>query len=666
MLTPEKMKQLNILVFDQDIDAVTEKIISLEAIHLVSVNELEAWGKTMGSVAIEQKNDRCQDSLIRIKHILAECKNCTPDILGSSLRCEEEELKEGLNENRKINVDAIENKLDEIELKIAPILLQRKSLREQLTTKKHIYAQIKMFSSDFLLFNARGKYSFLEVVSGKVKNIYADKIRRELIDVPHMLMPVQVIDDFTLMLIIVLKKDKAVLDKALKMSLFENVALPGEISNITGDVKSELRNHISKLEEQILDQESKLKHISKKFINDLMLYEKILKAKCMLMKTKSYFKKTNRTYLISGWIPQDKRDLLSKELSSVTSGRCYLEEQDTMDVAGVKEGKTEVPVRFKNPSFLKPFEFITKAFGLPKYNTIDPTFFVAITFFIMFGAMFGDIGHGFMLCLVAGILSYIKKGNLRRVGMLVAYCGVSSIIFGALYGSVFGVEDLIPALWMHPMRNIMHFMKVAVFFGVGVISIGITLNIINCIKTKNIVKGIFDKAGLVGGLLYWGCIGIISMNFIAKDISLRPVVILSIIGLPVFLLLLRDPIIKLFNPRHKMFHEGIGMYIIETIIEIGEIFIGYMSNTVSFIRVAAFSLAHTGLFIAVFSLVNFVSKLSGGVVYSTIILIVGNLFIVIFEGLIVTIQGLRLEYYEFFSKFFIGGGKEYRPVKAEK
>ena len=192
------------------------------------------------------------------------------------------------------------------------------------------------------------------------------------------------------------------------------------------------------------------------------------------------------------------------------------------------------------------------------------------------------------------------------------------------------------------------------------ISIGILFNIINAVRAKNIKAGLFDQAGLVSAIIYWGGIGAVSIFLSNKPIPLK--LIIYVIGIPVLLLFLREPLMALIQHRRVVFEKGLMGYLMETVIDVIEIVTGYLANTVSFIRVAAFSLAHVGLFIAVFSLVDMVKDKSAGFVYSALILILGNAVIIALEGLVVTIQAIRLEYYEFFGKFFLGGGQAYKPI----
>jgi len=243
-----------------------------------------------------------------------------------------------------------------------------------------------------------------------------------------------------------------------------------------------------------------------------------------------------------------------------------------------------------------------------------------------------------------------------------------STFFGFLYGSIFGFEHIIPALWFNPMENISYFMQVTVGFGIIIISIGLILNIINSIMNRDYKRGIFGEFGVMGLIFYWGCIGLAIMYLSTGKIQTNLGYILFILFLPLLMIFLKDP---LFNLYHRIIHksnlsifpENIGIYLMESFIEVNDVIIGFLSNTVSFIRVSAFALAHAGLFLAVFALANTLQQVKGGIVWYWVIMILGNLAIIIIESVVVTIQTIRLEYYEFFSKFFKGGGEIYRPVK---
>jgi V/A-type H+-transporting ATPase subunit I len=252
---------------------------------------------------------------------------------------------------------------------------------------------------------------------------------------------------------------------------------------------------------------------------------------------------------------------------------------------------------------------------------------------------------------------------LRNIGLVIFYAGIASSVFGVLFGSVFGVEDWLPTLWLKPMHSISDLFRVSLYFGMGMVTLAIIINIINGIRKRDFIGIIFHKAGLVAAILYWCGIVMVS-RYLAADQTTQSS---DLVLIPVFfigsliLLFLKEPLITLLRGKRKLYPEGVASGIIGGIVEILELILGLLANTVSFIRVAAFGLAHAGLFIAIFTLSDMLKGSSGGLL-SIFVLVIGNCLIIALECLVVSIQGLRLEFYEFFSRFFQSGGLGYQPV----
>jgi V/A-type H+-transporting ATPase subunit I len=317
-----------------------------------------------------------------------------------------------------------------------------------------------------------------------------------------------------------------------------------------------------------------------------------------------------------------------------------------------------------NPAFLKPFELLISTYGVPAYRSLDPTPILAASFMLMFGMMFGDAGHGLILAL-AGLIMIRKsrKPTGRNAGYLVLYGGAASIAFGFLFGSVFGVENWLPTLWVKPMESIGHLFKVTIIFGIVMISLSMIINMINGLRRKDLLSSIFDKAGLIAMILYW-CSILVAIRAISPGMTALPVVIPVLMVSSLILLFLKEPIVHLFEGKKILFPEGVATGIMGGIVEILEIVLGFLANTVSFIRVAAFGLAHAGLFMAIFALSEAVSGSARGF-WSGLVLVLGNILIICLEGLVVSIQAVRLEFYEFFSRFFEQTETGYKPVEVE-
>lgn len=310
------------------------------------------------------------------------------------------------------------------------------------------------------------------------------------------------------------------------------------------------------------------------------------------------------------------------------------------------------PTHLKNFFLFRPFEAIVEMYGTPNYTELDPTAFVAITAFLMFGFMFGDVGHGAVL-LILGILMMFKKINF---GKIFGALGISSIIFGVLYGSVFGKEDIIHHVLISPMENITTMLISGIAFGTILIILAILLNIRNGIKAKDIKRIFFSENG-IAGLLFYGLILTQVVVYFTKGNMLIPInILVAVLVALLVIILFKDNIAKVISKKKE---EANGAFV-EKIFELLETLLSFVSNTISFVRLAAFAINHVGLCMAVYILSNMASGAG-----SIAIAIIGNIIVIVLEGLIVGIQVLRLEYYELFSRFYEGNGKKYVPIKEE-
>ena len=354
-------------------------------------------------------------------------------------------------------------------------------------------------------------------------------------------------------------------------------------------------------------------------------------------------------YIICGWISDIDSEKLLKEAEKDSLVYCVIDD-------GQADEDKKPPTKLKNLKIFKPFEMFIKMYGLPAYNEIDPTSFVAITYSIIFGIMFGDVGQG--LCLVIGgaLLYKIKHMNLAAI---ISLAGVFSTIFGFMYGSVFGFENWIHAIWLSPRENVMTVLITAVGFGVFLILLAMVFNIINGIKAKDWGRVLFDTNG-AAGLIFYAAL-IISIAFIFTGRPLPGFILMVIFfGLPLMLIFFKEPLTRILEKKTKVFPEHKAMFFMETFFELFEVLLSYLTNTISFLRIGAFALSHAGMMAVVMLLAG-----EGTGHPNILILLLGNLFVAGMEGLIVGIQVLRLEYYEMFSRFYKGNGKEFKSYKSK-
>ncbi|MDO9530265.1 MAG: V-type ATPase 116kDa subunit family protein [Syntrophales bacterium] len=389
-------------------------------------------------------------------------------------------------------------------------------------------------------------------------------------------------------------------------------------------------------------------HALMKLYGVYMGYEEVLKALRM-----SLF--SSRSMFITGWM-----DITEKQrLFSILQGIC----SDKFIAIVSEQRDADAPVRLRNIRLFRPFELLVKTMGIPSNSEIDPTPLTAITFVLMFGLMFGDLGQGLVLALGGIILKRIakKKGkpleSLGQAGGILILCGFSAAICGLLYGSIFSSEHIIPALWFHPMEHVMNLFYVTILMGAIFIMAGLCVNIINSLMNSDYTGALLGKRSLAVLILY-AAIVLIAVRYTRTGQGPAPWEVGGFIVLPLFLFSLRGVLGPALFKEHKP--HSISEYVIETLMEILEIGLSMLANTISFIRVGAFALSHAGLSIVTYTLAGIADPAMKSV-GAIAIIIIGNIFIIGFEGLICGIQSMRLEYYEFFSKFFKGDGVAFTP-----
>lgn len=356
-------------------------------------------------------------------------------------------------------------------------------------------------------------------------------------------------------------------------------------------------------------------------------------------------------YIICGWITNEEAKELLKEAEADNLVYCVIDEEQ------LEDEMIKPPTKLKNFVLFKPFEMFIKMYGLPAYNEIDPTSFVALTYSLIFGIMFGDVGQG--LCLVIGgaLLYKLKKMALAAI---ISLAGIFSTVFGFMYGSIFGFEGSpLKAIWLSPRESAMTVLATAVGFGVFLILMAMVINIINGIKARDWGRVFFDTNGLAGLVFYGSLIGSVLLIITGHSF---PGVLLIIVCfvIPILLIFFKEPLTHAVQKKKKIFPEHKGMFFVETSFELFEILLSYLSNTISFLRVGAFAISHAGMMAVVMLLAGAESGHP-----NIIVLIFGNVFVSVMEGLVVGIQVLRLEYYEMFSRFYRGSGKEFKPYKSK-
>ena len=452
------------------------------------------------------------------------------------------------------------------------------------------------------------------------------------------------------------------IDKIFRGLYFEKI----DVSMYNGTPETqikELKDTIEKEKRELISIEKKINAFWKIQHDQCMRFYSKLEELNTYFSIKSYVSKYNNSFILVGWIPIEYEDEFSSKLKKMFGIEFAIENAED-------ELKFSPPVILKNKKLFKPFEFFVDMYGLPSYDEIDPTIFVSIVYTILFGIMFGDVGQGLVLSIVGYFMWKLKRMEL---GKILIPCGISSAIFGVVYGSVFGLENLLDGFYnkvfglsekpidvMEPSTTMM-ILVAAISIGVVLIIISMFINIISSFKRKNYENALFGPNGLCGLVFYSSLIlGLVIQFALNIKVITIPYIILLII-LPLICIVFKGILGKLVIKDKNWKPESMGDYLLENIFEIFEVLLSYLSNTMSFLRVGAYVLVHAGMMLAVSAL----ASMTTGVAY-IIIFVIGNIIVIALEGLLVGIQVLRLNFYEIFSRFFEGEGRPFSPVTTKK
>ncbi len=377
-----------------------------------------------------------------------------------------------------------------------------------------------------------------------------------------------------------------------------------------------------------------------------------LKFRSACAQYRAYAGQSHGRFYLAGWIPARDEESFVAEFEAEPGFSCVASAPNE-----VKNAKPPVRIREKGvAAILTP---LVKMYGMPAYGTVDPRVFMFFAYTLFFGIMFGDVGQGACLALL-GFLLYKKSG--AWLWRIVGFSGISAMVFGLVYGSVFGLEHLLPWGGIHPLaaENIMPILLAGAGVGIVILVICMGINIVNALRMGDMRLAFFSANGVSGLVLYVAALAAIVCAFTKIADLLKIWFIGPFILLPVLLIWFGEPLGKLLEGKRNWKPESWGMFVVEGFFEIFETAISYMSNTMSFLRLGAFAISHAGMMMVVSMLAEGAAG-AGNV----IVMIIGNVFVAGLEAALCSIQIIRLQFYEIFGRFYVSGGQEFAPAAVD-
>ncbi|NMA58466.1 V-type ATP synthase subunit I [Clostridium cochlearium] len=444
------------------------------------------------------------------------------------------------------------------------------------------------------------------------------------------------------LLLIVHKDSKIEAEDILRKYAFSKTTLNYKQS------PAEFINSAQERIENIKDEKEKIAEEIKSYLSefeDLKIIYEYFENELNKANVSENFLKTDKMVAINGWLPEESNEELEEEIKNVTKDYYidFIEPEEDEDV----------PIELKNNSLIKPFESITSMYSLPKYNEIDPTPFLMPFYLLFFGMMLSDFGYGlvmFVSTIVALKLLPLEEESKNFV-KLFFYLSIPTMFWGIMYGSFFTGAIDIPAVWMKPEDNANLLLLVSIIFGLVQIFIGLGIKGYMYIREGKYLDAFYDV-----GLWYITIITVVLylagsfVDIVALKGSM------NIIKYIMFAAMIGLVLTQGRENKNIGARLGAGLYGLYGIT-------GYIGDFVSYSRLMALGLA-TGFIGGALNLI--ISYLGTGVkawIFGALIFIIGHMFNLLINALGAYVHTSRLQYVEYFGKFYEGGGKPFTPFK---
>ena len=634
----EKMKFLSITGPMGDIDRVAEVYLSRYEIQLENaLSEL----KTVKNLRPFIENNPYKEDEQRARTLVEQYQDLLPQT-GEELSFEK----------------ALET-VRELDQELKTLLAQKEELEKKRGDLQDSRDQVWPFAGLDYDINRLFGFRHIKFRFGRFAREYYDKFQAYVYDtIDAIQFKCRETKDYVWVVYCVPLRQEDKIDAIYSSMHFERMFLPDEYEGTPDEAGHSLDEQIQSLSDQIEKLDQTVRQTVQSRGAALVGAAQRLKRYCInfdVRKMAACTKRDDHTfYILCGWMPKDEADRFRKEIENDAQTFCVVEDNNNNIMSSP-------PTKMKNPGLFKPFEMYVEMYGLPSYQEIDPTILVGLTYPVLFGFTFGDAGQG--LCLLLGGLLLYKLKKMRLAG-IISCCGFFSTIFGFLFGSIFGFENMIEPLWLRPaeaMTSLPFIGKlntvfvVAIGIGMAVILLCMILNIINSLREKDMEKTWFDTNGAAGLVFYGALAGTIVLYMSGNPLPATAILVVLFL-IPLALMFFKEPLTAMLEKKREKMTSGVGMFITQGIFELFEVLLSYFSNTLSFIRVGAFAVSHAAM-------MEVVLMLAGAEAGSPnwAVIVGGNLFVCGMEGLIVGIQVLRLEYYELFSRFYRGSGREFKP-----
>jgi V/A-type H+-transporting ATPase subunit I len=647
-LRPERMTEASIVCLKKDFDLALEALDDFGNFH---IEEIEEKSK---EIEYEPLIRRTLETIRNLSAIIAKFKVENAGLLDA-FKAEKITKTEITAENWQHLLNTVEKESSKLKKNVDAHVASLKNLDEELSRFQQLHRILTILNRFNINLEALEEMQFIyvAVVTLSAKNI--PELGKAISIYPAIFYHRSITKSQEFIFIATSTKHKDEIEKILKNHHAESCQLPEDLHERPSDALEKINVQTKELIQNKKIVLNSLETLAEANKQRLFALKETAQNISSVLNTKQKSLETKHLVTVKGYIPKKELKELERQIDDKLDQVLLIEKKFTES--------QDPPTKMHNRSFIKPFETITKLYGLPHYDELDPTPLIAIAFPLIFGLMFGDAGHGLTLLIIGIMLGVLIKNDegIRNFSWILAACGIGAIFAGLLFGEFFG-KHLFTPLWFDPFENVIGFLTFSLFVGGIQIMSGFFLEFVNFVIKGDIIDALATSVPKM--LFYVGGFYLILVYQLNFNLWLAGPILFPLIPF-VFLIFGKPVIVKSLKtlkhpPKSSSVHESL----IERLFEGGDLITRLLSNTMSYARILALLMAHWALLLVTYTISDMVfSAPIFGLVLGTIIIVGGNIFVLAFEGLIVFIHTLRLHFYEWFSKFYQGTGIIFSPFK---
>ncbi len=663
------MKKVEIVAMRRDIDTILEAL-GAESCFQIATPVQHGQAEDLGGGDVGRKAEAAKISplaaaLDRVK--------AARRILGF-------EVPEFLPAGIRMPTSDDEARLDRFWTKVAAFDAESRANVDKITRAREALEEARAFGGLSLPWTSLDQLSFISVRIGHIEAPALAELKPRL-GAKTLLMPA---DEKNLVVAVTTKSGRFGLDGELAKAGFVAKAFQADFKGIPAELPAALEKELSLLEARSVEIERRRQELKAELEAEWQELAASFAVAEAIEDAKEGLEGSKQALRLVGWMPKDRIKAVSERIGTLSAGRVAFRTFSPREVESVRKGEEEVPVLTTKPFYFKNFERMVNSYGVPSYGSIDPTPFVAVFFTIFFAIMFGDLGQGFLvfaagIALQRELIPSLKKWKI--FAPIVIAAGAGSMVMGLLTGSLFSnekvlepLENILTAFFLghaeprfldilpgaKTIGTIMIFFGVTLVIGVVVNSLGLIFYMVNKIRSGRVGEAIFAKTGLCGAFFLWWAIGMGVRVLLGGKLGWWDGIGL---GLPIILLIFEEQLAGIVDGHKHHNDDGAFANIIKAVVIVIETFSYYSSVTLSFLRIGAFALSHVVLSFVTFKMIDMVGNTGLGTLWGVLIFIIFNVIILVLEGMVVAIQVVRLQYYEFLSKFVTETGKLFAPFR---